>query len=246
MLKRRIDKKEFDTLDDAKKELYSESATKAGEYLLAIEDDDTSALRLAKERETRRSAELKIKNDELLLELEGFKNKADDEDQVNARKKGDIAALEKSWQAKLDTMEKKYKEILTKREAAIGKLLVDKEAEMLAKEISNSPSLILPHIKSRLVADLDGDEPITRIIGTDGKPSALNIADLKKELLANKEFAVILIGSRASGGGAGDTRKAESGATGKPFDKLTDAERIAFYKENPEGFKEAVKASRAA
>ena len=72
----------------------------------------------------------------------------------------------------------------------------------MAAEISTSPSLLLPHIKARLQADLDGDAPATKVLDRDGKPSAMTVADLSKEFVDNKDFAAIIRATKASGGGA--------------------------------------------
>ena len=90
---------------------------------------------------------------------------------------------------------------------------------------------MLPHIKNRLVADFEGDEPVTRILGPDGKPSNMTLDDLEKEFVANKDFSAIIVGSKASGGaGGGEQRRKTGGASdsdkkldlskAKPFELL--------------------------
>lgn len=81
------------------------------------------------------------------------------------------------------------------------KTLVDNAALALATKISTSPSLLLPHIRSRLVADMSGDEPVTKVLGADGKPGDLTIEKLGEEFVANKDFAAIIKASNGSGGG---------------------------------------------
>jgi hypothetical protein len=81
------------------------------------------------------------------------------------------------------------------------KTLVDNAALALATKISTSPSLLLPHIRSRLIADMSGDEPVTKVLGADGKPADLTIDKLGEEFVANKEFAAIIKASSGSGGG---------------------------------------------
>ena len=199
-LKRKIKKEEFDKLSA---DIKAEYVEKDGEYILDVDGDDNSggedvgALRRAKDREvqSRKEAEKRAREAEAkLAEL-------DDND---ARKRGDIEALEKSWKDKHDATVADYDGKLKAKDAFISRSLVDNVASQIANEISTSPSLILPHIKARLTADLEGDEPATKVLGADGKPSAATVDDLKKEFVDNKDFASIIRASKASGGGAPD------------------------------------------
>lgn len=89
------------------------------------------------------------------------------------------------------------------------KTLVDNAALALATKISTSPGLLLPHIRSRLVTDMSGDEPVTKVLGADGKPSELSIDKLGEEFVANKDFAAIIKASNGSGGGTPPNRSVE-------------------------------------
>ena len=89
-------------------------------------------------------------------------------------------------------------------------------------------------------------EHIVRILDKDGKPSASNLDDLKKEVLGMKALAPLLSGSKASGSGAGGGQG--GGATSrnnKKFNELTEKERIEWHREDPEGFKAASDAARS-
>jgi len=120
----------------------------------------------------------------------------------------------KATKAKLSTAEATIAEtpdiaaLTAEHEKTTGKLktfaektLVDNAALALATKISTSPALLLPHIRSRLVADMSGDEPVTKVLGADGKPSELTIDKLGEEFVANKDFATIIKASNGSGGG---------------------------------------------
>lgn len=198
-LKLKITKEEFAKLPADLQAEYAEGSD--GSYSLDVTGlDDTGALKRAKDREAqlRKDAEKELKEARERLEaLEG-----DD-----ARKKGDIATLEKSWNSKLETQKNEYESKLTKGNSYIQKMLVDSKALEIATKISTVPNLILPHIKARLIADLDGDEPTTKILGTDGKVSNLTIEQLSAEFVANKDFAPIIIGSKSSGGATKDPLK---------------------------------------
>lgn len=88
-----------------------------------------------------------------------------------------------------------------KLKAFAEKTLIDNAALALATKISTSPAILLPHIKSRLVTDMTGDEPVTKVIGADGKPSDMTIDKLGEEFVANADFKTIIKASNGSGGG---------------------------------------------
>lgn len=186
-LKRKITKEAYDKLD---KIIQSEYSLDGSDYILEVDGlEDTGALSRAHERQ-------KIKNKELTAALE--KAEAD----LEAVKSVDVKKLEEQWTAK-------HTKEIENLNNTIGKLtnfakssLADKVAEGLAKEISTVPSLMLPAIKSRIIADLEGDSPVTKILDKEGKPSTMTLDDLKKELLDNTEFAPILVGNRARGSNA--------------------------------------------
>lgn len=201
-LKTKITKAEFDKLNDVLKSEYIE---KDGSYVL--DTDGASELeraydrvklseKAAKERAEAAEQKLKELND----------GKAADEFN-DAKSKGKIDLLEKSWNEKYASLEKTFTEKLTAKEAYIKKVLIDNKALEIASEISKSPALILPHIKARLAADFDGQEPTTRVLDNTGKVTALTIDDLKKEFVENKDFSAIIVGSKASGGNAAHDSK---------------------------------------
>lgn len=207
-LKKRIKKEEFEKLSDV---LKSEYVADGDEYRLDLDgDEDTGALKRAKDREKelRQQAEAKLR--EAQEELE--KLTGDD-----ARKKGDIATLEKSWSKKLDEQKSSYEEKLGKLTSHAKKNLIDNVANEIATKFKN-PKLMLPHIKARLAADFDADEPKTRILDKDGKPSAMSIEDLSNEFVANPDFSDMVIASKGSGSAKQNPSKpAGSAGDGKPI-----------------------------
>lgn len=231
-LKRKISKAAYDKLSD---ELKAEYKLDGEEYVLDIDGDgDTGALKRAKDREAqlRRDAEKRAREAEEKLEaLEG-----DD-----ARKRGDIETLEKSWQKKNDDQKADYEGKLTKKDAFIRNTLVDSVAKDIARKISTSPSLIMPHIKARLAADLDGDTPSTKVLDANGQPSAMTIEELSQEFVANKDFSAIIIGSKASGSGTskdGQNKSSRVGATGE------DGKPVQLNSLSPKDLAEQIKASK--
>lgn len=229
-LKKKLSKAEYDKLSDAIKAEYIEDGD--GFRLDIDGDEDTGALKRAKDREAqlRRDAEAKLR--EAQEELDRING--DD-----ARKKGDIATLEKSWQKKLDDTKAEYEGKVSKLTAHTTKTLVDNVATQIATKISNAPALLLPHIKSRLQADFEGDAPVTRVLDKDGKPSAMTVEELAAEFVANKDFSAIITASKASGG-AGKPSNNSGGGAPNNSDKPADLASM-----NPAQLAEHIKASKA-
>lgn len=229
-LKKKLSKAEYEKLSDAIKAEYIEDGD--GFRLDIDGDEDTGALKRAKDREAqlRRDAEAKLR--EAQEELDRING--DD-----ARKKGDIATLEKSWQKKLDDTKAEYEGRVSKLTAHTTKTLVDNVATQIASKISNAPALLLPHIKSRLQADFEGDAPVTRVLDKDGKPSAMTVEELAAEFVANKDFSAIITASKASGG-AGKPSNNSGGGAPNNSDKPADLASM-----NPAQLAEHIKASKA-
>lgn len=213
-LKRKISKSDFDALPEVLKAEYKPNGS---DYVL--DTDDASELERARDREREAAKAEREKAARLQAELEEAKRKLDEGSELDAKKRGDIETLEKSWKDKYARQEAEAAAKLEAKNGFIRSQLVDNVAMQLASRISTSPTLILPHIKARLAADLDGDTPTTRILDKDGKPSALTVEDLAKEFVANKDFSAIIIGSKATGGSApknGLANKPGSAAANNP------------------------------
>ena len=229
-LKKKLTKEEYSKLSDHIKAEYIEDGD--GFRLDIDGDEDTGALKRAKDREAqlRRDAEAKLR--EAQEELDRING--DD-----ARKKGDIATLEKSWQKKLDDTKAEYEGKVSKLTTHTTKTLVDNVATQIATKISNAPALLLPHIKSRLQSDFEGDSPVTRVLDKDGKPSAMTVEELAAEFVANKDFSAIITASKASGG-AGKPSNNNGGGAPNNSDKPADLASM-----NPAQLAEHIKASKA-
>jgi hypothetical protein len=190
-MKKKITKTEFEKLAPHYQSEYNEND---GNYILDVTgEEDTGALKRAKDREkaARQAAEAKL--NDLEGELDALKSDP---------KARDVKSLEASWKTK-------HESELALKDTQIAKLsdfakatLADSVALSFAKEISTSPELLLPHIKARIVADLNGDKPVTKILDKEGKVSAFTLEDFKKEVLDTPAYAAILIGSKAKGGSA--------------------------------------------
>lgn len=192
-LKRKIDKATWEKLSDEMKPLYTD---KDGAYVLDIEtgDDDAGELRRANDR-------LKQEAKDAKAEAKRLKEQLEEGGELDAKKRGDIETLEKSWKEKNEALKADYETKLSNKDKYIRDNMLDSAAKDLAT-IAKSPAIIMPHIKQRLDVDLSGDVPTIRVLDKNGKPSAQSLEDLRKEFVANKDFSDIIVASKASGGAA--------------------------------------------
>lgn len=192
-------------IDDGVKSLYEKKGDK---YQLKVDGipqgDDTDGLKkkvdelLAEKKEAKR------------LQKEAEEKAAAAADEA-ARKSGDVTALERSWQAKLDKVTGESKAQIDSLTGNINEMLVEGVAVKLASEmaVQGSAAVLIPHIRSRLAAEQRDGKFVTVIKDKDGKPSASTLDDLKNEFAGNAAFAPLIVGSKATGGGA-----AGGGSTG--------------------------------
>lgn len=238
-LKRKISKTEHAALAEL---LQKEYKADGEEFVLDAEGfDDPAELKRAKDREAQNAKDQKARADKAESDLQALR-------EGTARSSGDIATLEKSWKEKNEKLEKDHRAELAKRDGHLQATLIDAVAVKLATDIAGpNADILLPHIKVRLTSDLTGEAPLTRVLDKDGKPSASSVEDLKKEISSDARFKAIVVASNASGGGAaGNGRPTNGGAAsgaGQKFHELNDAERVDFYKRDPQGFETASKAS---
>lgn len=231
-LKYKLDKEAYDALSDELKGAYEEVGDK-GEYRLKVEGyDDPAELRRARDREKQAAQAAKERIAELeakLAQIEGDDN----------RKRGDIDALEKSWREQKEKAVAEKEEELKKRDRIIQRVFRTNVADAMAKEISTVPVAMARLIQDRLVVEIENGEPVTRVLDKSGKPSALTVDDLKKELVADPDLLGMIKGSKASGSGA--TANPGGGAT-KKLHEMSDSERREWFQRDPEGFRQAVAA----
>lgn len=228
----------LDGVEESVKQLYEE---KDGKYVLKIEGIP----------EPEDLEGLKRKNQEFMEEAKVAKRKAKEleeqarqKEEENARKNGNIEALEKSWQEKLTKREAELLEQSKALESQVYQLTVGQTASTLANElaVSGCSSVLLPHITGRLqVETVDGQVKV-RVLDAQGKPSAATIDDLKKEFRDNPAFKPLIAASHASGGGANGANPG-GGAAKKPSE-MTTQERIEWKQQDPIGFKAALDAGK--
>jgi hypothetical protein len=239
-LKRKITKAEHAALNPL---LQAEYKAEGEDFILdASGYEDPGELKRALDREKQAKKDAEAEALRLKTELATITN-------TDARRAGDIATLEKSWQGKLDAEKADAAMKLAQKDKFINETLVDSVALAVSTELAAENAIVLlPHVKQRLAAELTGEKPLTRVLDKDGKPSALSVDDLKKEFAGDKRFASVVIASRASGGGAaggnGSSNNGGAGSGGKKFKELNDQERTDYYKRDPKGFEQAAAADR--
>lgn len=205
-----------------------------GEWVLEGVDgeEDIGALKRAKQHEKtqRQAAEQKAR--ELQAQIDELQEQIDSGD-----KSAETARLQRQLETanrKLTETTKQLGETETQWKARFEKKFVDSAAMDLARDLSDTPGLILPHIRSRLVMDFDGEEPTLRVKGEDGQVSDLSLEAFKKSINDNVDYAPALRGSGASGGGADPSKKGPGaqGTKGQKPDFLTaSAKEIAAWVE---------------
>lgn len=231
-------------LDGVPDALRSEYKEHEGKFYLDIEGVDDhhaiGALRRAKDYEKDEARKAKSKVTDLTTQLETLQNDLN-ELRKNGIPKGDVEALETSYKTKYAAKEAELTGKIESLSKSLESHLLDGNAVKIATEIAAKPEyieLLLPHIRHRLKLEESEGQSVVRILDKDGKPSASNLEDLKKELLGNKAFGAILAGSKATGGGA-NGGGGGGAPSGKKLSEMTEAERVKWFREDPEGFKRA-------
>jgi hypothetical protein len=179
-LKFKINKAAYEKLSDDMKAEYIAGDTE-GEFVLDVTDlpqgEDVGPVKRALDAE-------KAKYKTLKAERDGFKQQLDEMPHVEALKT-------------------EHAKELGKYKGFTEKTLIDGSAMTLATKISTVPGLLAKDLRDRFAVDLSGDEPKVTIKDKDGKPSAeMTMEKLQSEVVANPEYKSIIIGSKATGGGA--------------------------------------------
>lgn len=201
-LKLKLSKKEYEKLSD---ELKKEYNAEGEGYTLDVDGiEDTGALKRAKDREVQLRKDAEEERDDLREQVKTLEK----------GKAGDVTKLQKKWDADKETMTTEHTAALGKRDAFIMKTLKTGLAERIAASLNpKSPKVFVPHLEARITVDMTGDEPKVVILGADGKPSTLTAEQLQQEFVANKDFAGMIVGSKASGG-AGTQNNKPAGSAG--------------------------------
>ena len=134
-----------------------------------------------------------------------------------ARKSGDVAALDKSWQEKFDALQAEASATIKERDSQIGGLTSGAQSLQVAAELAveGSSEVLNTLIKSRFKTEYTEGKPVTVILDKNGERSAMTVAELKNELANDTALAPLISGSKASGsGGAGNKSSGSATSTG--------------------------------
>jgi hypothetical protein len=175
---------------------------------------------------------LEAKNRELLEEKAKAKQAAEQAALETAKKSGDLEALETSWRQKLESTQGDAQQRIRDLEQMITRITSGAEARKLAADLAlpGHSDLLLPHIERRLSTEVRDGKPEIRVLDKDGKPTAMSLDDLRKEIETTPVFAPILSGSRANGAGVPGNG---SGKATKKFAEYSSSELVALRRENP-------------
>lgn len=234
------------TLDGVPETLRGEYKEQDGKFYLDIEGIDdhhgVGALKRAKDYEKENARKHKEELTRATSELETAQRELE-ELRKNGVPKNDVERLEQSYKDKYSKAEKALQDRIAALTGSLERHMLEGEAMKMATNLAAKPDYveaILPHIRSRLkLEEGENGEHVLRVLDKDGKPSAFNLDDLKKEVLGMKALAPLLAGSKAAGGGANGGGGNGGGAPIKLSD-MNDAQRVQFAKDDPEGFQRAV------
>jgi hypothetical protein len=222
-LKFKITKTAYGKLSEEMKAEYVEEEGGKG-YVLDVEGlpepEDTGELKRAKDREKERADNLQEELTEATAKIEKLEKAQTTQDK-------DVARVTARYEKKLTEAKAESQEVIDGLREKIAKGVRENVASKLATTISNSPKIMERHILDRLTVEFNDDgEAVLKVLDKDNKPSDMTVEKLGEELVANKDFAAIIVGSRAKGGGAAHNPVLPTGGAqdGKPV-SLASADR---------------------
>ena len=230
-LKRKITKAEFEALSEVQQGLY---VADNDDYVLDIEDSAFENLKSEKKAIQDKLAKYEAEEEERIRKAEERAKKKALEEYEKAKDDKDIEAIEKSWQEKYDKLNAEKTASDERYSNYVKKALIDTEVMRMANEISTAPTLLAPHIRSRLDVDFTGEQPKLIVLDNNGMRSANTVAELQKSFIDNKDFNAIIKITTANGGansGKFTETPHNSGASGEvKLSNLTDEQLAQRYK----------------
>ncbi|MEA4022371.1 hypothetical protein VBJ55_22340 [Enterobacter hormaechei] len=172
----------------------------SGAYRLDVEPDEKTTKELEELRKEKQRMEQHTKK--LLEEKKKEAERARLAEEERARRDRDVESLERSLREKHQADIENANSRTALLQAQLESQMVDNLAMRLANELSDTPALIMPHIKSRLRAqEIDGKWR-TSVVDVMGNPTATTPDELVEHMRADKQFAPLVRGTKAGGGGA--------------------------------------------
>ena len=232
-----LDAEKHSALDGALQPFYVKQDD--GNYRLDADIPNTDGLKAKTDEllgETKRERELRKAAEDRLAALEAERQQAIDD---NARAKGDVESLEKSYLERIAKLNEDSTGKVSTLQKQIYDLTVGQAANNLANELSIKGSAIalLPHIQNRLSLEQaeDGQQKI-RVLDANGNKTGMTLEDLKQEFRANEAFKPLIAANGASGSGANGAN-GSAGHSNKSASDMSEADRIELAKTNPELFR---------
>lgn len=212
------------------------------EYVLDDEvKEDTTSLKNAKDHEKaeRQKAEQRASVAESRLK------QIDDKDAETASKKAradkDIESIDATWQARFDSNAEELNAKICDKDAAIHKLVIKSTAMGIATKIAipGTAKFLAQDLEARLEVGERNGEIVALVKDANGVASGATTLDaLQQSFVDNPEYASLIVGSKASGGGAGESNG--GGASTKSLSEMNDAERTQLHNSNPAAFSRLV------
>lgn len=216
----------LDEIDEGFRGLYVKDEG-AGVYKLDVEPDANTAKELEELRKEKQRME--AHNKKLLEEKKKESDRARQAEEERARRDRDVESLERSIKEKHQSELEGYTSRNALLQAQLESQMVDNQALNLANQLSDTPALIMPHIKSRLRAqEVDGRWRLT-VVDVMGNPTATTPDELVEQMRGDKQFAPLVRGTRAGGGGAngGNSGSGGNGNEHQEPAKFTGDDRVA-------------------
>lgn len=191
-------------------------------------------------------AGLKANNEALLSEKKEAARRAKEAE--DARQREHQEALKSA--GKMDEFEKtirsQYEPVLKEKDerytTLASRVLGSERKAVLGSFIGDfitpeTVDLVAPFVRT----EFEGDEVVTKFVGTDGSVITTDPEQFRKYLREHKAFSHLIKANAASGGGASGGK---GGGAAKTLNEMNDAERIAFSKSDPAEFKRQLEAQR--
>lgn len=205
-----------------------------GNYRLDADIPNTDGLKAKTDEllgETKKERELRKAAEDRLAALEAERQQVIDD---NARAKGDVESLEKSYLERIAKLNEDSSGQVSTLQKQIYDLTVGQAANNLANELSIKGSAIalLPHIQNRLSLEQaeDGQQKI-RVLDANGNKTGMTLEDLKQEFRSNEAFKPLIAANGASGSGANGAN-GSAGQVNKSASDMSEADRLKLYNED--------------
>lgn len=216
----------LDDIDEGFRGLYVKDES-AGVYKLDVEPDERTAKELEELRKEKQRME--AHNKKLLDEKKKESERARLAEEERARRERDVESLERSIKEKHQSELESYKLRQQQLQSQLEAQMVDNLALNLANQLSDTPALIMPHIKARLRAQEVDGKWRTTVVDVMGNVTATTPDELVEHMRADKQFAPLVRGTRAGGGGAngGNSNPGGNGNEDHGQSKFAGDDRVA-------------------